>query len=83
MHEPTARKSIVLAGRPYHLDPEINHGIDKMISSFDMVVLTEDSVAHLAKLPVRYESGPVDVSLQTVQGGGLRGHDRRCGADTA
>lgn len=45
------KKAIVLSGRPYHLDPEINHGIDKMINSFDMVVLTEDSVAHMAELP--------------------------------
>ena len=45
------KKSVVLAGRPYHLDPEINHGIDKIISSFDMVVLTEDSVAHLGDVP--------------------------------
>ncbi len=44
------KKAVVLAGRPYHLDPEINHGIDKIISSFDMVVLTEDSIAHLGKL---------------------------------
>lgn len=49
------KKTIVLAGRPYHLDPEINHGIDKIISSFDMVVVTEDSIAHLGKLqrPIR------------------------------
>ncbi len=49
------KKAVVLAGRPYHLDPEVNHGIDKIISSFDMVVLTEDSVAHLADLkrPIR------------------------------
>ena len=48
-------KSIVLCGRPYHVDPEINHGIDKMINTFGMIVLTEDSVAHLAKLerPIR------------------------------
>ncbi|PWM47149.1 MAG: 2-hydroxyglutaryl-CoA dehydratase, partial [Clostridiales bacterium] len=39
---------IVLAGRPYHIDPEINHGIDKMISSFGLAVLTEDSISHLA-----------------------------------
>lgn len=39
-------KSIVLAGRPYHVDPEINHGMDKMINSFGMIVLTEDSIAH-------------------------------------
>ncbi len=45
------KKAIVLAGRPYHLDPEINHGIDKIITSFDMVVLTEDSVAHMGNLP--------------------------------
>lgn len=37
--------AIVLAGRPYHLDPEINHGIDKLITSYGMAVLTEDSVA--------------------------------------
>ena len=45
------KKAIVLSGRPYHLDPEINHGIDRLINSFDMVVLTEDSVAHMADLP--------------------------------
>ena len=45
------KKAVILAGRPYHLDPEINHGIDKIITSFDMVVLTEDSVAHLGELP--------------------------------
>ena len=49
------KKCIVLSGRPYHLDPEINHGIDKLINSFDMVVLTEDSVAHMGILerPIR------------------------------
>jgi len=36
---------IVLAGRPYHVDPEINHGIDELISSLGAVVLTEDSVS--------------------------------------
>ena len=45
------KKAIVLAGRPYHLDPEINHGINKLINSFDMVVLTEDSICHLGDLP--------------------------------
>ncbi len=38
---------IILAGRPYHMDPEINHGIDSLINSFDICVLTEDAVAHL------------------------------------
>jgi len=39
---------IVLAGRPYHLDPEINHGIPEMIQSFGFAVLTEDSVSGLS-----------------------------------
>lgn len=49
------RKGIVVAGRPYHIDPEINHGIADLISSFGIAVLTEDSVAHLGnvKCPLR------------------------------
>ena len=45
------RKIIVLAGRPYHIDKEINHGIHKLITSLGMAVITEDSVAHLARTP--------------------------------
>ncbi len=41
---------IVLAGRPYHLDPEINHGIPEMINSLGLAVFTEDSVAHLGSV---------------------------------
>ena len=41
---------IVLAGRPYHLDPEINHGIPEMINGLGLAVLTEDSIAHLGKI---------------------------------
>lgn len=41
---------IVLAGRPYHLDPEINHGIPEMINGLGLAVFTEDSVAHLGKI---------------------------------
>jgi len=43
----TGKRGIVLAGRPYHVDPEINHGIPELITSFDYAVLTEDSVSHL------------------------------------
>ena len=43
-------KGIVLAGRPYHLDPEINHGIPAMINDLGMAVLTEGSVAHLGEV---------------------------------
>ena len=48
-------KGIVLAGRPYHSDPEINHGIDTLITSLGLCVLTEDSVANQveAKRPLR------------------------------
>lgn len=41
-------RGIVLAGRPYHVDPEINHGIPELITSYDIAVLTEDSISHLA-----------------------------------
>ena len=47
--ERTGVKGIVLAGRPYHLDPEINHGIPNLITELGMAVLTEDSVAHLGR----------------------------------
>ncbi len=40
---------VVLAGRPYHIDPEIHHGIDDLICSLGAVVLTEDSVSHRVK----------------------------------
>ena len=46
----TGRRGIVLAGRPYHIDPEIHHGIPDMINSYGLAVLTEDSVSHLAPL---------------------------------
>jgi predicted CoA-substrate-specific enzyme activase len=42
-------KGIVLAGRPYHIDPEINHGIPEMINSYGIAVLSEDSISHLGK----------------------------------
>ena len=45
----TGGRGIVLAGRPYHIDPEINHGIPELINSYGIAVLTEDSVSHLAK----------------------------------
>ena len=52
---------IVLAGRPYHIDPEINHGIPEMIASFGLRVLTEDS------LPVGFEpERPIRVNDQWV-----------------
>ena len=51
----TGRRGIVLAGRPYHIDPEIHHGIPDLINSYGIAVLTEDSVSHLAQIerPIR------------------------------
>ncbi len=43
----TGRRGIVLAGRPYHIDPEINHGIPELIASYGIAVFTEDSICHL------------------------------------
>ncbi|WP_195251732.1 acyl-CoA dehydratase activase-related protein [Romboutsia sp. 1001713B170207_170306_H8] len=48
--EENNKKGIVLCGRPYHIDPEINHGIPELINSLDMAVLTEDSICHLSNL---------------------------------
>ncbi|MDY3918036.1 MAG: acyl-CoA dehydratase activase-related protein, partial [Candidatus Limivivens sp.] len=45
--EENHRQGIVLAGRPYHIDSEINHGIPELINSYGIAVLTEDSVSHL------------------------------------
>ncbi len=42
--EDNGKRGIVLAGRPYHIDPEINHGIPELITSYDLAVLTEDSL---------------------------------------
>ena len=45
------KRIMILAGRPYHADPEINHGIDKLALSLGFVVVSEDSVSDLAPLP--------------------------------
>ena len=46
----TGQHGIILAGRPYYVDPSIHHGIPELIISLGMAVLTEDSVAHLREL---------------------------------
>ncbi|GAB6160193.1 hypothetical protein JCM13267_08150 [Howardella ureilytica] len=48
--EKTGEHGIVVSGRPYHTDPEINHGIPELINSLGVAVLTEDSIAHLGKV---------------------------------
>ena len=49
------RQVIVLAGRPYHVDPEINHGIDRLITDMGAIVVTEDSIA--------YRAGKIDTTV--------------------
>ncbi len=46
----TGKLGIVLAGRPYHVDPEINHGIPELINSYGVAVLSEDSISHLSEV---------------------------------
>jgi predicted CoA-substrate-specific enzyme activase len=46
----SGRKGIVLAGRPYHIDPEIHHGIPELINSYGVAVLTEDAISHLGEI---------------------------------
>lgn len=55
--EQNGKRGIVLAGRPYHIDPEINHGIPELIASYGLTVFTEDS------LPVKQDT---DRSLRVV-----------------
>ncbi len=45
------KRIMILAGRPYHIDPEIGHGIDKLAVSLGFTVVSEDSICHLAKTP--------------------------------
>ncbi len=51
--EENGERVMVLCGRPYHIDPEIGHGIDKLATTLGFAVVTEDAVAHLASAPVR------------------------------
>ena len=43
------KRIIVLAGRPYHVDPEINHGIDTLLESLGMAVISEDALSGLVE----------------------------------
>lgn len=45
------RKIMVMAGRPYHIDPEIGHGIDLLAESLGFAVISEDGISHLTTMP--------------------------------
>ena len=55
----TGENAILLIGRPYHVDPEINHGIDAMIQSYGLPILSEDAVYH-----TKIDAPPVSVVNQ-------------------
>ena len=78
----TGNRGIVLAGRPYHIDPEVNHGLPELITSYNIAVLTEDSVSHLASGRTSSEChGSVDVSFPVVCGCKLCENYRESGSD--
>lgn len=54
------KQAIVLAGRPYHADPEINHGLPELINSYGLAVLSEDAVADLLVEDRKVDFGVVD-----------------------
>ena len=63
----TGNRGIVLAGRPYHIDPEVNHGIPELINSYNIAVLTEDSDLPLESCRASIKCyGSVDVSFPSV-----------------
>lgn len=47
----SGQRAIVLLGRPYHIDPEVNHGLPQLIQSFGWAVLSEDCLEHLSSEP--------------------------------
>lgn len=67
------RCGVVLAGRPYHLDPEINHGIPELIASYGLDVLTEDNlpIDFTPERPLRER--PVGIPLPPLHGGEFAG----------
>ncbi len=66
------RRIIVLAGRPYHVDPEVNHGIDTLITRFGAAVVTEDAISN------RVEKFPTTVLNQWTYHARLYAAARYC-----
>ena len=74
---------MVVAGRPYHMDPEINHGINDLVTGFRFVLITEDSVASGNGQTAPHRSQPVDIPRPYVQRRPLRLHPGGHGAHSA
>ncbi|MBQ0097828.1 MAG: 2-hydroxyacyl-CoA dehydratase [Oscillospiraceae bacterium] len=50
--EKNSKRLMILSGRPYHIDPEICHGVDKLASSLGFVVVSEDSISDMSNVPI-------------------------------
>ena len=60
------KRIIVLAGRPYHVDPEVNHGIDHLITRHGAAVVTEDSISNRVQKFPHQRAEPVDLPQPPV-----------------
>ena len=76
------RPILVVAGRPYHMDPEINHGINDLITNYGFILITEDAVAHLRIRPPP-RAQPVDLPRPHVQRRSVCVHPAGYGAHPA
>ena len=77
------KRIIVLAGRPYHVDPEINHGIDHLITRYGAAVVTEDSISNRVEKFPHQCAEPVDLSQPPVCGGQVLHHPEGYGSGAA
>ena len=66
------RRIMILAGRPYHIDAEIGHGIDKLANTLGFVVVSEDSVFRLGRAFYRKGIKSVDIPRAALPRGALR-----------
>mgnify|MGYP002854984624 CR=1 FL=1 len=64
--EETGKKGIVLAGRPYHVDPEVNHGIDKLITDCGAVLITEPSTGKILAMVSKPDYDPENLTHSNI-----------------
>ena len=77
------KRIIVLAGRPYHVDPEVNHGIDHLITRHGAAVVTEDSISNRVEKFPHQRAEPVDLPQPPVCSGQILHHPEGHGSGAA
>ncbi len=77
------KRIIVLAGRPYHVDPEVNHGIDHLITRHGAAVVTEDSISNRVEKFPHQRPQPADLPQPPVCSGQVLHHPERHGPGAA